>query len=66
MHESGKMHEHENDADKSTSNSVTVSNLPTQTVTTQSQIAPLNRQKIGGKPQSYLKSTNNLIYEIQN
>ncbi|XP_044584615.1 uncharacterized protein LOC123265087 isoform X4 [Cotesia glomerata] len=46
----GKMHEHENDADKSTSNSVTVSNLPTQTVTTQSQIAPLNRQKIGVDP----------------
>ncbi|KAG8041030.1 hypothetical protein G9C98_002018 [Cotesia typhae] len=46
----GKMHEHENDADKSTSNSVTVSNLPTQTVTTQSQIVPSNRQKIGVDP----------------
>ncbi|XP_057332557.1 uncharacterized protein LOC130672189 isoform X4 [Microplitis mediator] len=42
----GKMHEHENDADKSNSSAVTVSNSQIKSVTTQSHIVPLNRQKI--------------------
>ncbi|XP_014300103.1 uncharacterized protein LOC103579393 isoform X3 [Microplitis demolitor] len=42
----GKMHEHENDADKSNSSKVTVSNSQIKSVTTQSHTVPLNQQKI--------------------
>lgn len=58
MHELGKMHEHENDADKSNSSKVTVSNSQIKSVTTQSHTVPLNQQKIEGKIINLTKNIN--------